>query len=111
MVSFKTLLGAVAIAASIQSGSAILVTISLDVALGTIGGCIGAAGGVAGGVSSAVANSKKSKRAVDEIETGPIGPISRVKRQSYGTKYDWEQCHQELTSSTLNFQGESAGSK
>ncbi|CRL20442.1 unnamed protein product [Penicillium camemberti] len=38
MVSFKSLLGAVAIAASIQSGSAILVTISLDVALGTIGG-------------------------------------------------------------------------
>jgi len=109
MVSFKSLLGAVAIAASVQSGSAILVEISLDVALGTIGGCIGAAGGVTGGVSSAIAN---SKRAVDQIEEGPrTEPISRVKRQSYGTKYDWEQCHHELTGSTLNFQGEAPGSK
>ncbi|KAJ5466437.1 hypothetical protein N7530_010224 [Penicillium desertorum] len=103
MVSFKTLLGAVAIAASVQSGSAILVTISLDVALGTIGGVIGAAGGVTGGVSAAVAN---SKREVSEIEAAPI---SRVKRQSYGTKYDWEQCHQQLTTSTINFNGEAPG--
>lgn len=105
MVSFKTLLGAVAIAASIQSGSAILVTISLDVALGTIGGVIGAAGGVTGGVSAAVAN---SKREVTQIEAAPI---SRVKRQSYGTKYDWEQCHQQLTTSTIDFNGEAPGSK
>ncbi|KAJ5766115.1 uncharacterized protein N7511_003731 [Penicillium nucicola] len=103
MVSFKSLLGAVAIAASIQSGSAILVEISLDVALGTIGGIVGAAGGVTGGVSAAVAN---SKREVDHIEAGPI---SRVKRQSYGTKYDWEQCHKELTTSHVDFNGESAG--
>lgn len=105
MVSFKTLLGTVAIAASIQSGSAILVTISLDVALGTIGGVIGAAGGVTGGVSAAVAN---SKREVTQIEAAPI---SRVKRQSYGTKYDWEQCHQQLTTSTIDFNGEAPGSK
>lgn len=108
MVSFKSILGAVAVAASVQTTSAILVTISLDVALGTIGGCIGAAGGVAGGVSTAVANSKKSKREVDEISTGPI---SRVKRQSYGTKWDWEQCHQQLTTSNINFEGEGPGSK
>jgi hypothetical protein len=105
MVSFKSILGAIAMAASIQTSSAILVTISLDVALGTIGGVIGAAGGVTGGVSAAVAN---SKRDVTQIETGPI---SRIKRQSYGTKQDWEQCHKELTTSHVDFNGESAGSK
>lgn len=108
MVSFKSLLGAVALAASVQTSSAILVTVSLDVALGTIGGCIGAAGGVAGGVSTAVANSKREVDEADEVE---IGPISRVKRQSYGTKYDWEQCHHQLSSSHIHFQGEGPGSK
>lgn len=105
MVSAKTLLGAVAIGASVQSGSAILITVSLDVTLGTVGGIVGEAGGVAGAVSTAVSN---SKRAVDQIEEGPI---SRVKRQSYGTKYDWEQCHNQLTGSTLDFKGDGPGSK
>lgn len=39
-------LGAFAIGASVQNGSAIVLTVSLDVALGTIGGVIGAAGGI-----------------------------------------------------------------
>ena len=105
MVSMKTLLSTVTIGASVQTGSAILLTVSLDAALGTIGGVIGAAGGVTGGVSSAVSN---SKRAVDDIEEGSI---SRIKRQSYGTKYDWEQCHKELNGATIDFQGEERGSK
>lgn len=107
MVSAKTILGATALAALSQTGSAILLTISLDVALGTIGGVMGAAGGLAGGISAAV-NNKRSEDTVAHIKRSPV---SRVKRQSYGTEYDWQQCHEQLTGSTLNFEGESAGSK
>lgn len=110
MVSAKTVLGAIALAASTQTTSAfVVVEVSLDVALGTIGGAMGAAGGLAGGISTAVNNKRDA-----EPESQPAAirsPISRVKRQSYGTKYDWEQCHSELEDVTLNFEGEGSGSK
>lgn len=107
MVSIKTLLGAITMAISIQSGSAIILTISLNAVLGTVAGCISAAGAVTGGVAAAV-SAGKSKRVVDQIEAVPI---SRVKRQSYGTEYDWDQCHNQLTDSTIDFKGEAPGSK
>ena len=108
MVSAKTILGATAFGLTAQTGSAFIVLeVSLDVALGTIGGAMGAAGGLAGGISTAV-NNKRDDEAVTDFERSPI---SRVKRQSYGTEYDWQQCHEQLADSTLNFEGESASSK
>lgn len=107
MVSFKSILSALAIAASVQTGQAIVVTIALDVSLSTIAGCVSAMGSVGGTVAAAVSASN-SKRAEDDVK---FGPISRVKRQSYGTKYDWEQCHSELSSSSVTFTAEGPGSK
>ncbi|KAJ6017128.1 hypothetical protein N7451_000507 [Penicillium sp. IBT 35674x] len=105
MVSFKSVLGALAIAASVAPSQAIVVTIALDVSLSTIASCVGAIGTVGGTVASAVSASN-SKRTEDEVK---FGPISRVKRQSYGTKYDWEQCHSELSSSSVTFSAEGPG--
>ena len=94
-------------AISIQSNSAIILTISFNTVLGTVAGCISAAGAVTGDIAAAV-SAGKSKQIIDQIEAVFI---SCIKRQSYGTEYDWDQYYNQLTDSTIDFKGEVSGSK